>query len=129
MHPYVLVPLACVVASAMLAAAITAREPDRRANRLMGYTLAAAGVWSLCMFVWNLAPSAAAAVLPMRISSIGALLIGPLLLHLMLATVDGLQRWRPLVPASYSLGVAAVAIALATEGVVAGAKPTAPASS
>jgi PAS domain S-box-containing protein len=110
MHAYALIPLFSALGAAGLASAIAAREPGLRANRLVALILLSAAFWSLCEFLWNTLPDEALALRYARFSSFGALMLGPLGLHLMLTVLPELAgRLRGLLAASYAATLAAVA--------------------
>ncbi len=102
MHPYVLVPLAASIVSAVLASTIWTRDPAHRANRLATLLVGTSAVWSLCEVVWNTTGDPRLALWLVRLSAVGWVWIGPLALDLFLEiTGDSSPQARRWLPALY----------------------------
>ena len=71
MHPYMVIPLLSCVASAMIGAAILARDPVRRANRLAALLVGGVSWWAGCEVLWNAAEDPAVVLRLVKLSSIG----------------------------------------------------------
>ena len=56
MHPFLAIPLLSCIASAALASAIVARDPEARANWLAASAVGAAGLWALFDLMALMAP-------------------------------------------------------------------------
>jgi PAS domain S-box-containing protein len=125
MHPQALLAFASAIGAVALASAITGREPDRRANRLMSALLLCAGLWSLLELLWQAAPDAELAATYMRWGSLCGTPIGALLLHLLVTSAPGFERYRPLLLPAYAVAAVVAALSVSTDLVVAGAQRTA----
>ena len=105
MHPVVLIPLATAFGAAALAAAITAREPGQRANRLVAAVLLCDLWWALFEVLCLTAPDTSAALYFARLAAVGSLLISPVALHLLSVVVpEPLLHYRRLLSAQYASG-------------------------
>ncbi|MBW2289497.1 MAG: PAS domain S-box protein [Deltaproteobacteria bacterium] len=115
MHPFVLISLLAAVAAGMLAGAIWARDPGNRGNRLAAATLACAVIWAICDVFSNLVADPATALVFVRLSCIGSLMIGALALD-MLVTLEPklVQRYSRFVPFTYGSAAIAIVVALTT---------------
>ena len=114
MHPVVLIPLATAFGAAALAAAIIAREPGQRANRLVAAVLLCDVWWALFEVLCLTATDASAAACFARLAAVGSILLSPVALHLLSVVVpEPLVHYRRLLAAQYGI---AAAIALACLG-------------
>jgi len=112
---FVLLPIVSCVAYCVLATAILLRDSRHPANRAGAALCAACAHWALCEALWNSAHEAQAALLLVKASSLGWVLMGPIALHLFLIVTNHPSlRWRPLMPSLYGLAGAFVLIDLAT---------------
>jgi len=115
MHPYMVIPLLSCVASAMIAAAILARDPVRRANRLAALLVGGVSWWAGCEVLWNAAEDPAVVLRLVKLSSIGWAGLGPVALHLFCELAqDPAPRIRRALPVLYAFSVAVVAVDLTT---------------
>ena len=113
MHPVAWIPLLAAFGAAALAAAIAAREPRQRANRLVAAVLLCDAWWSFFELCCLTAPSAGAALLYARLATIGSILLSPVALHLLVVVVpEPLLRYRRLLIAQYAIGAALVLASL-----------------
>jgi len=113
-HPVVLIPLATAFCAAALAAAIAAREPSQRANRLVTAVLLCDAWWALFEVLCLTAPDATAAVGFARLASVGSILLSPVALNLLFVVVpEPRLPSRRLLTAQYAIGAA---LALASLG-------------
>ena len=111
MHPFVLIPLATAFGAAALAAAITAREPGQRANRLVAAVLLCDAWWALFEVLCLTASDASAALYFARLAAVGSILLSPVALHLLMVVApEPLLPNRRLLTAQYAIG-AAIALA------------------
>jgi PAS domain S-box-containing protein len=125
MHPYVFIPLASMIGAGILASAIAAREPDQRANRLVGLVLLSVGFWSMCDFLRNLSPTPERALFWLRFSTLGAVLLGPLALHnLIVHRAEGTAPFRRLLPLAYGGALVAAAVGGFTDWLIADVERT-----
>ena len=125
MHPYVLIPLLSSVAAVVLAAAVIARDPGRRENRLVALLMVAAGWWSLCEALWNAAPSAEAAIRLARWSCLGSMALSPLAFHVILMFRPGFEgRFRVTLVLTYLAALAGGLASVATPHLVVDATRT-----
>lgn len=116
MNGYVAVPLVSCVASAMLAAAVLARDPQERANRLAALLVGGVALWAGLEVLWNTAEDAAVVRRLVTLSSLGWGALGPLSLHLFLeVTGDPAPRTRRILPWLYGAAGLFVAIDLGTD--------------
>ena len=83
MHPVVLIPLASALGAAALAAAIAARAPGKRANRLMAAMLACDAWWALCQVLGLTASEPATALFYARLEMVGSAMLAPVALQLL----------------------------------------------
>src|SRR5262249_51600050 len=88
MHPTVLLPAAACLTSAACAGFIAAREAPRNTALLIAIIYLGTAWWALCEVAVSLATSHDEALLWMRASVPGWILLGPLVLHLF-STVAG----------------------------------------
>ena len=79
-HPVVLIPLASALGAAALAAAIAARAPGERANRLMAAVLLCDVWWAVFQVLGLCASEPAAALLYARLEMVGSTLLAPVAL-------------------------------------------------
>ncbi|HEY8156669.1 MAG TPA: ATP-binding protein [Myxococcota bacterium] len=113
MHPAVLIPLATAFGAAALAAAIAAREPGQRANRLVAAVLLCDVWWALFEVLCLTAKDAGSALPFARLAALGSILLSPVALHLMAVVMPDPRlprRW--IVTAQYAIGAALVLAAL-----------------
>jgi signal transduction histidine kinase len=108
MHAYVLLVATSALVSALCAGGIFARDPRGLASRRGAALLLVSAYWAICETVWNLAGDAGAALIWVRASAPGWLLIGPVVLQLFLEAEGGpwprLRRLvRPLYAAAFGL--------------------------
>ena len=115
MNAYLLIPLTACVTCAMLTAAILARDPQHRANRIAAL-IAAGGIWwSFLEVMWNSTWDAETALALVRLSSLGWFACGPLLLHFSLELTGRTSgRLRRALPALYGAAALFLVIDLAT---------------
>jgi signal transduction histidine kinase len=112
---FVLLPILSCIAYCVLATAILLRDSRHPANRVGAALCAAGAYWALCEALWNSAHDARAALLLIRLSSLGWVMIGPIAFHLFLiVTSHPALRWRPLIPSLYGLAAALVLLDLTT---------------
>jgi PAS domain S-box-containing protein len=115
MHPFVLISLLAALAAGMLAAAILARDPGNRGNRVAAATLGCTVVWSLGEFFSGISGDPESALLFLRSSCIGSVMIGALALHMLITVEPSLERrYGRYLPFVYGVAVTFVFIALAT---------------
>ena len=76
MHPVLLIPVFACALAALIAAAILARDPGQRANRLIAMVLLSSAWWSLCEVVWNLQDDPELVLWLIKLSSLGWLWLG-----------------------------------------------------
>jgi signal transduction histidine kinase len=81
MHFYVLVPLLACIVSATIALQVWIRDPGHRPNYPIVGVSAAAAFWAFCEVVWNLAETRETALFLIRLSALGWIAVGPLILH------------------------------------------------
>lgn len=114
MHPFVLIPLAAAFGAGALAAAIAAREPGQRANRLVAAILLCDTWWALFEVLCLTASDASTALYFARVAAVGSVLLSPVALHVLIVVVpEPLRSYRRLVAAHYAI---AAAIGLACLG-------------
>jgi signal transduction histidine kinase len=87
----VALPLACVVTSSLMAAAVVARDPGLRIHRALGALLVATAWWSLCEVLWQLQDDPATVKLLVRLSCLGWMSLGPIVLYIF-AEISGRPR-------------------------------------
>jgi signal transduction histidine kinase len=115
MHVLVLLKLVCCLISAILAAAIIARDPGLRVNRLLGTVLACGSFWSLCEVLWNVQSDPGVSVWMVRISSLGWMFLGPVCLHIFVDLLgEGQNPLRRLLPLSYAITVVGILLYVCT---------------
>jgi signal transduction histidine kinase len=115
MHPVAWIPLLAAFGAAALAAAIAAREPGQRANRMLAAVLLCDVWWSLGELLCITARSQAEALFYARIETIGSLLLSPVALHLLQVVVPEPQiRHRRLLVAQYAIAAALVLASLSS---------------
>lgn len=107
MEPYTLLHLfACLIASAS-AGAVLARAPTERTSQLAAGMLACAAYWSLCEVIWNNLDDPVWVLRTIRLSSLGWISMGPLVLHLVLEVQDDTRSWlRRCLPGAYAVALA-----------------------
>lgn len=107
MEPYSLVPLfACLIAAAS-AGAVLSRAPAARANQVAATLMACAAWWALCEAVWNNLDQAGWVIRVIRLSGLGWIPLGPLVLHLVLEVQDDTRsRLRRALPLVYACALA-----------------------
>ena len=106
MSAFTVVPLLSCVVCAVLATAILARDPSGRANRLGAGLMGGASFWALCQVLWNGQDDPDAALLLVKLASLGWAWMGPLALHLFLElTADSMPRLRRGLPYCYGVSV------------------------
>jgi PAS domain S-box-containing protein len=116
MHPYVLLPLAALVAAGVLASAFAAREPDQRANRLASLILVCAAFWSFCELMATIAPDAETALTWLRWTALGSIPTGPVLLHIAMVAADARRRdQRGILVFTYTAAIGAALISVSTD--------------
>ena len=114
-------PLLSALVTAALAAAILARDPARRANRLAAALLGGGTFWSVCSVLWNASADAAVALRMIRLSALGWVWMGPLTLHLFLElTGDPAPRLRRSLPLLYATSAGLIVVDWTTPWVHAG---------
>jgi len=118
-HPVVLIPLVSALGAGALAAAIAAREPGNRANRLMAAVLACDVWWALCELLWMTASDAATSVRFARAAPLGSAMLSPLTFHLLLTVLpDSLRPFRRLLPVGYAIAAGIALVSLSGPGIV-----------
>jgi PAS domain S-box-containing protein len=124
-HPYVIVLLLACITAATIASAIVCRDPDQRANRLLGLILSCAAFWSLCEVLANTSQDPEQVVWMIRFSALGWVPMGPLALHF-LTVLEGEPRSLPrrLLPYSYAAAALGIVLYLATAWCITGAVKT-----
>jgi len=121
-HPFVLMLLCSCLAAGALGAAILARDPEQRANRLIAAILGCSSFWSLCEVVWNLSDDPDHVVRIIRISSLGWVMLGPLALDLFgEVTIERRTRFRRIVPLAYAAAAVAICLYILTPWCIASA--------
>jgi len=111
--PLVLLPLVSCLIYTVLATMILVRDSRHPASRLAAAVCACASWWALCEALWTTATDPAVVLALVKLSSLGWIPIGPVLLHLLLHVVGHPARRvreHPLMPTLY--GVAALFLAL-----------------
>jgi signal transduction histidine kinase len=115
----VLIQLASALLSAALAAAIAAREPGQRANRLMAAFLLCNVWWALCQLLWVTAADAVTALRFARAALLGTSLLSPLAFDLLLSLLpDALRPMRRLLIPAYALAFVAMIVSVSGPGIV-----------
>jgi len=115
MNGYVVVPLVSCIASAMLAAAVLARDSQQHANRLAALLVGGVAFWAGLDVLWTTAEDPAVVRRLVTLSSLGWGALGPLSLHLFLEiTGDPAPRTRRLLPWLYGMAGLFVALDLGT---------------
>lgn len=109
-HPYALVPLLATIAAVAVAAAAWSRDTGQPANRLSAALMLAVAVWSLCDALAQTALTREGALVASRLSALGFLWCGPLLVHLHLqfaprAVPGWLARSLPVLYAATPVGI------------------------
>jgi signal transduction histidine kinase len=118
-----LVGAACIVSGAS-AGFVAGRDPGRRPARLAAILLLGAAWWNLCEVALGLAPDRATALAWMRASAPGWSFVGPLVLHVFLATGDGRRaRLRRALPPLYAASLGFLLLGGLTPALVADAVP------
>lgn len=107
MEPYSLVHLfACLIAAAS-AGAVLSRAPAARANQVAAAMMGCAAWWALCEAVWNNLDDPGWVIGIIRLSGLGWISLGPLVLHLVLEVQDDTRsRLRRALPAAYACALA-----------------------
>jgi PAS domain S-box-containing protein len=124
MSASVWVPLFGCVAAAAIAAAIVARDPGQKVNRLVALVLVASAHWSLCEVVWNLLDDPEQVVHWIRLSACGWIWMGPLSLHVYVELAqDARSRSRRLLRPAYACSAVGLVLYVATPWGVASAIP------
>ena len=98
MNFYLLLPLASCIGCAMLAVAVLARDSTRHSSRLCVAVAACGALWAGCEVLWSTARDAQSALVLIRASAFGWMLIGPAVLHLFLELTGhplARRRWLP----------------------------------
>jgi signal transduction histidine kinase len=114
-NPYLLVPLLSCIACAMLSVGILARDSRHPANRLGAALALASAWWGLCEVLWNGADEAEVAVRLVRLSALGWMGLGPIVLHLFLELTGRLRaRRRLLLGVAYASAAAGAGLDLFT---------------
>jgi PAS domain S-box-containing protein len=112
---FVLLPILSCVAYCVLATVMLLRDSRHAAHRTAALLCAAGAHWALCEALWNSAHDAEAALLLVRLSSLGWVTIGPIALHLFLIVTNHPFLRRPWVmPSLYGLAGVCVLLSLAT---------------
>ena len=107
MQPYTLLPLFAAVLAAAVAGGMLARGAGERTNQLVAAMLACAAHWAACEAIWNNLDDAEAVVATIRISGLGWILLGPLVLHLVVEVQDDTRSaLRRSLPWAYAVAVA-----------------------
>jgi signal transduction histidine kinase len=120
-HPVAWIPLLAAFSAAALAAAIAAREPGQRANRLVAVVLLCDAWWALLELLCLTAGSAGSALLYARLATAGSTLISPVALHLLTVVVpEPMLRYRRLLIAQYAIATCFVLATLASPWVTPG---------
>jgi PAS domain S-box-containing protein len=124
-HPYVVALLLASIIAATIASAIVCRDPDQRANLLLGLILGCAAFWSLCEVFGNTSQDPEQVVAAIRLSALGWVSMGPLALHF-LAVLEAGPRSLPrrLLPFSYAAAVVGIVFYVATPWCITGAVKT-----
>jgi len=86
MQGYIVLPMLAAGLNAACAGAFLVEDPNRAVNRLTAAMLTLASFWALCEVAWNLAPDLEGALFWMRLSTPGWIFIGPIVLHIVLAS-------------------------------------------
>jgi len=124
-HAYVLLLMLAAAVSAACAGGFLFEGPDRLPNRLAATLLGGASFWALCEVAWNSAPNPESALFWMRLSIPSWIFIGPVVLHIVLAT---LPRPRPihtrLMKVLYAVSATFLVVGLTTGGLIEEAIPT-----
>ena len=98
MSLYPLVPLLACLVSAVLATAILVSDARRKANRLAAALVSGASFWAFCEVMWHAQRDAPTALALVRLSGLGWVWIGPLVLHLFLELSPAPWRRRRSTP-------------------------------
>ena len=115
MHPVAWIPLATAFGASALAAAIAAREPGQRANRLVAAVLLCNAWWALGELLCLTAPTASTALIWSRLGNIGGLMLSPVALHLLMVVVpEPHTSYRRLLRLQYAIAAALVLASLGT---------------
>jgi PAS domain S-box-containing protein len=125
MPPFVWIPLFACFAAAAMAAAILARDPGQKVNRLIALVLLGSAHWSLCEVVWSLLDDAERVVQWIRLSALGWVWMGPLSLHIYVEIAnDANSRARRFLRPAYACAAAGLVVYAATPFGVAEAFPS-----
>ncbi len=101
-NPYFLLPLTSALACLVFGVLIVARDPDSSPNRCAAALLLGGTWWGVCETLWTLAPDPSTALLLLRISAPGWIAVGPVCMHLFLATEQrSAHPLRKLLPFAY----------------------------
>ena len=85
-NPYFILPLTSALACLVFGVLILARDPESSPHRCAAALLFGGAWWGVCEALWTLAPDAATALVLLRISAPGWIAVGPVCMHLFLAT-------------------------------------------
>jgi PAS domain S-box-containing protein len=85
-NPYFILPLASALACLVFGVLILARDPESPPHRCASALLFGGTWWGVCEALWTLAPDAPTALVLLRISAPGWIAVGPVCMHLFLAT-------------------------------------------
>jgi len=124
MHPYVLISLFSSLAAGMLAGAIWARDAHNRGNQLAALLLVAGSIWSLCDVLSSTAADAATAILFIRLSCVGSILVPPLGFHMLITLEPALRRrYARFLRIAYGASIAFAVVAVTTDAMWVDAHP------
>jgi signal transduction histidine kinase len=102
-NPYFILPLGSALACLVFGVLILARDPESSPHRCAAALLFGGTWWGLCEALWTLAPNAATALVLLRISAPGWIAVGPVCMHLFLATERrSAHPLRRLLPFAYA---------------------------
>jgi signal transduction histidine kinase len=124
-EPYTGIHLvACLVAAAS-AGAVLARAPAERANQVAAAMMGCSAWWSLCEVIWNNLGDPVWVLRTIRLSGLGWISLGPLVLHLVLEGLDDTHsRLRRGLPWAYASAGAGQALYLSSPLALASVSPT-----
>jgi signal transduction histidine kinase len=116
MHPYVWIPLLACAASAFTAGMILARDPAARVNRQLALLGVCTAFWALCEVLWNTSRDPEVALRFVKLSALGWIWVGPIVLSGCLAAAEEPAPWaKRLLRVGYATGAALIVLEWTTD--------------